>query len=69
MGKIVSYLYEKEDESPGTIYVVNDLENMYITLLKFHHVNAISHVTRFADSLVEAIPGLEKRTVDNKVTR
>ena len=38
MGKIVSYLYEKEDESPGTIYVVNDLQSMYITLLKFHHI-------------------------------
>ena len=37
-------------------------------LLKFHHVNVISHITRFADSLVEAIPGLHKRTVNNKVT-
>ena len=68
LGKIVSYLYEKEDESPGTIYVVKELEDMYITLLKFHHVNVISHITQFADSLVEAIPGLHKRTVNNKVT-
>ena len=41
---------------------------MYITLLKFHDVNVNSHVSRFADSLVEATPGLRNRTVNKKVT-
>ena len=36
---------------------------MYVSWLKFHHVNVISHVTRFADYIVTEIPGLQKRTV------
>ena len=41
---------------------------MYITILKFHDVNINSHVSHFADSLVEATPGLRKGTVNKKVT-
>ena len=68
LSKIASYLFDKESESPGTIYIAKELELMYITLFKFHDVNVNSHVSRFADSLVEAAPGLRNRTVNKKVT-
>ena len=35
LSKIASYLFDKESESPGTIYIAKELELMYITLLKF----------------------------------
>ena len=66
--KVVSYLYENESEFPGTVYYVKGLEEIYITLLKCHDIYIASHVTRFSDSLLAAIPELKKCTVGNKVT-
>ena len=66
--KIISYLYEKESESPGTIFYVKQLEEIYISLLKCHNIDSTSHVTRFSDSLLQAIPDLKKSTVSNKLT-
>ena len=68
MSKIASYLFDRESGSAGTIYLAKELELMYITLLKFHDVNVNSHVSHIADSLVEATPGLRKRTVNKEVT-
>ena len=58
--KMISYLYEKKSESPGTIFYVKELEDIYISLLKCHNIDNTSHVIRFSDSLLQAIPDLKK---------
>ena len=68
LSKVSSHIYECECESPGTIFLAKELEEKYITLLKFHNITVTSHVSRFADILIESTPGLGKRTVNNKVT-
>ena len=42
------------------------LEIKYNDLLTVYGVHYESHVTRFADNIVSQVPGLEKRTVENK---
>ena len=37
-------------------------------MLKCHNIDSTSHVTRFSDSLLQAIPDLKKSTVSNKLT-
>ena len=68
MSKIISYIYETEDEVPGSVFDATCLEAMYIELLKCHNIQVVSHITRFTDKLVAQIEYLEKRTIGRKVS-
>ena len=49
------------------MFKVKNLENMYIELLKCQGIYVQSHVTRFAEFLLERNTELEKRTVGKNV--
>ena len=46
---------------------VASLEKLYIDLLEFDNIEYTSHVSRFAERLISAIPALEKRIIKRKV--
>ena len=45
--KVATYLYKTNENSPGTIFKVKDLEKMYIDELALHDISVTTHVTRF----------------------
>ena len=65
--KVIEFMYQTESECPGTMFQVKSLEEKYINLLKCHNIQCESNVTRFADTLLSLIDGLEKRIINNKV--
>ena len=62
--KIINYIYETENETPGTIFEVKMLESKYDDLLSVYGVHYESHVTRFAHNIPST--RVRKRTVANK---
>ena len=67
--KVCHSLICRENENPGTVFLVKELEDLYHEILRnFKIVNNVSHVSRFADSFLSVFHDLEKRTVNNKVT-
>ena len=67
--KVCHSLICRENENPGTVFLVKELEDLYREIFRnFKIANNVSHVSRFADSLLLVSHDLEKRTVNNKVT-
>ena len=65
MCKVIDFIYEQEREEPGSSFSVKSLEEQYI--LHDQGMKYTSHVTRFADKLVENIDGLIKDTTHKKI--
>ena len=66
LNKVISYIYDTEQETPGTIFLVREMEKMYIAELKPHNIEITSHVTRFSEKLTSSIESLVSKT-QNKV--
>ena len=64
--KVISYIYDAEQETPGTIFLVREMEKMYIAELKPHNIEITAHVPRFLEKLTSSIEGLVSKT-QNKV--
>ena len=49
------------------MFIVKDLENMYIDLLQCHNITVSSHVSRFSEDLITRYESLEKKKLINKL--
>ena len=67
LNKLFYHMCGIEQKEPGTVFEVKVLEEMYMDLLRYHCVKYQSHVTRFAEILLEKNSELEKRNVGRKV--
>ena len=65
--KVIDFIYEKDQEEPGSSFSVKSLEEQYMSLLHDQGIKYTSHVTRFADKLAENIDGLIKDTMRKKI--
>ena len=68
LNKIILHIKDTELINPGTVFMVGELENMYIVMLDGHGIVCSFHVSRFADLLISRIPGLLKGLSGNKVS-
>ena len=65
--KVIDFICEEDREKPGSTFSVKSLEEQYMSLLCDQDTKYTSHVTRFADKLVENINGLNKDTTHKKI--
>ena len=65
--KVIDFICEEDREKPGSTFSVKSLEEQYMSLLCDQDTKYTSHVTRFADELVENINGLNKDTTHKKI--
>ena len=65
--KVKYFIINKENEEPGSIFEVKELEDMYIDLLQGNGITVKSHVSRFAEKLKSNIHGLETRNIGKKL--
>ena len=65
--KVIDFIYEKDREEPGSSFSVKSLEEQYMNLLTHQGIKYTSHVTRFADKLVDNVDGLIKDTTQKKI--
>ena len=68
LNKIILYIKDTENSTPGTTFIAGELESMYASSLENHGIPWTAHVSRFADLLLERIPGLLKGITSNKVS-
>ena len=66
LNKVVTYLYEENEKSPGHIFSVNILEKK-IDELALHGIYAPSQVTRFTLKLTSSVDGLIAKS-ENRIT-
>ena len=65
--KVIRFIYEKDREERGSSFSVKSPEEQYMSLLHDQGIKYASHVTRFADKLVENIDGLIKDTTHKEI--
>ena len=63
---VVNYVVEKEAVDPGSIFVVKELNNMYVENLKVYGIEEQCQTTRFTQRLVAYIPNLVSQIVERK---
>ena len=51
----------------SSMFIVKDLENMYIDLLQCHNITVSSHVSRFSEDLITRYESLEKKKVNKQI--
>ena len=59
LNKVINHIKRTENENPGRIFEVRQLENTYIEILKSYGYFIESHISRSGDMLKERLP--EKR--------
>ena len=64
--KVLNYVIETETDAPGSSFVVQELNDMYINDLKIYGINEKLQTTRFTERLVNSIPTLYSETIDRK---
>ena len=64
--QIVNYVYDKKRYESVNSFEVASLEKLYIELLSHDNIEQTSHVSRFAENLLDSIPEVEKRVVNKK---
>ena len=67
LDKVYFYMYESEIQKKSSMFIVKDLENMYIDLLQCHNITVSSHVSRFSEDLITRYESLEKKKLINKL--
>ena len=60
---IVSYVLEQETVTPGSTFVVKELNELYVENLKSFGMEEKTQTTRFTERLINSIPNLVSRTV------
>ena len=66
--RIMMHIYEKGQEQDNVSFEVSELENLYSDLLSSNGIHYATYVSRFAEKLTTRIPGLEVRTIKNKLS-
>ena len=57
--EVVKHLNSHEAKSPGSSYIVSELEDIYLKCLQTHGITKKSHITDFTALLLQKIPSLE----------
>ena len=60
--------FSSSDKTSGVSFKASELESIYADLLKEKCIEYTPHVTHFTSKLLSALPDLEKRLINNKVT-
>ena len=68
LNKIILYIRDTELATSGTIFLVGELEAMYVEMLDGHGNVWSTHVSPFAELLLARVPGLPKRLSGNKLS-
>ena len=58
---VVTSIIEQEQQQPGSIFYVRDLNNTYVDMLSKYEVEETVNTTRFQERLQESIPDLYSR--------
>ena len=75
---VITYVIEEEQKQPGSAFVVQELNQMYVDVLRGHGIIEELQTTRFTQKLMESLPDLrtniakDRRTVvvfDDQVRR
>ena len=68
MNKIILYIRDTELVDPGTLFMVGELQAIYVEMLDGHGIVWSTHVSLFAALLLARIPGLLKGLYGNKLS-
>ena len=60
LNKIILYIRDTELAGPGTTFMVGELEAMYVEMLDGHGIVWGTHVSRFAELLLQGFQGYLK---------
>ena len=68
LNKIILYIRDTELAGPGTVFMVGELEAMYVEMLDGHGIAWSTHVSQFAEFLLSRVPELLKGFLGNKLS-
>ena len=68
LNKVIHNLKQTENENPGYVFEVKQLENKYVEILNSYGYNIDSHVSRFGGMLKQKLPGVELQNIGKKLT-
>ena len=66
LNKVFFHMCDVEQREPKSVFVVKEMEDLYIDLLQCHNIHIQSHVYRFADLLLSRSEELEKPNIGKK---
>ena len=55
LNKLIEHMYDTNQNFPGNIFKVKDLELIYLQELEAHGISCSSHVTRFTEKLIASV--------------
>ena len=68
LNKVIHNLKQTENENPGYVFEVKQLENKCVEILNSYGYNIDSRVSRFGDMLKQKLPVVELRNIGKKLT-
>ena len=67
LSQIANRVYDQNQYESISSFEVSVLETSYLNILSNDNIIQTSHVSRFFDLVLDSIPEVEKRTVNNKL--
>ena len=68
LNKNIIYIRDTELAGPGTVFMVGELEAIYVEMFDSHGIAWSTHVSRFAELLLSRVPVLLKGLPGNKLS-
>ena len=68
LNKIILYIRDTELAGPAAVFMVGELEAMYVEMLDGHDIVWSTHISQFAELLLARVPGLLNRLSGNKLS-
>ena len=68
MNKIILFIRDTELAGPGTVFMVGELEALYVEIFDGHGITWSTHVFRLAELILSILPGLLKGFLGNKLS-
>ena len=64
--RVVSYIIEHEENNPGSVYIVKDINQKYIDYLSELGISEQPNTTRFTEKILHALPNLCTKIINKK---
>jgi len=64
--RVVNYIIEHEENNPGSVYVVKEINQMYIDYLSEVEISEQPNTTRFTQKILHALPKLCSKIINKK---
>ena len=64
--RVVSYIIEHEENNPGSVYIVKDINQKYIVYLSELEISEQPNTTRFTEKILHALPSLCTKIINKK---